>query len=37
MVFKASANAGFFLLPLLFVAPKIVASWNKGSSKEGEK
>ena len=37
MVFKVSANAGFFLLPLLFVVPKIVASWNKASSKEGEK
>ena len=36
MVFKVSANAGFFLLPLLFVLPPLVFKGRKKESGEGE-
>jgi hypothetical protein len=34
MVFKVSANAGFFLLPLLFVLPPLVFKSRKKESGE---
>ena len=37
MVFKVSANAGFFLLPLLFVLPPLVFKSRKKESGEEEK
>jgi hypothetical protein len=36
VVFKVSANAGFFLLPLLFVLPHLVFKNGKKESGEGE-
>ena len=36
MVFKVSANAGFFLLPLLFVLPPLVSKSRNKQSGEGE-
>mgnify|MGYP006900100603 FL=1 len=36
MVFKISANAGFFLLPLLFVLPPLVFKSRKKESGEEE-
>ena len=36
MVFKVSANAGFFLLPLLFVLPLLVFKSRKKESGEEE-
>jgi hypothetical protein len=36
MVFKVSANAGFFLLPLLFVLPPLVLKSRKKESGEEE-
>ena len=36
MVFKLSANAGFFLLPLLFVLPPLVFKSRKKESGEEE-
>jgi hypothetical protein len=36
MVFKASVNAGFFLLPLLFVLPPLVFKGRKIESGEEE-
>ncbi len=36
MVFKASANAGLFLLPLLFVLPPLVLNSRKKESGEEE-
>ena len=36
MVFKVSANAGFFLLPLLFVLPPLVFKSRKKESGEEE-
>ena len=36
MVFKVSANAGFFLVPLLFVLPPLVVKSRKKESGEEE-
>jgi hypothetical protein len=36
MVYKVSANAGFFLLPLLFVLPPLVFTGRKKESGEEE-
>ena len=36
MVFKVSANAGFFLLPLLFVLPPLVFKSRKKEAGEEE-
>jgi hypothetical protein len=36
MFFKTSANAGFFLLPLLFVLPPLVFKGRKKESGEEE-
>jgi hypothetical protein len=37
MVFKVSANAGFFLLPLLFILPPLVFKGRKKESEGKEK
>ena len=36
MIFKVSANKGFFLLPLMLVLPPLVFTSNKKGSKEEE-
>jgi len=36
MVFKVGVNAGFFLLPLLFVLPPLVFKSRKKESEEEE-